>query len=131
MNEFEERMNALRKQCCAERDQITKDAERAIGHINTVIGSMAFPEVRDALRAEKERIKEAMRNAHKENRARYMQQLEAIEEEIKQHREKHPSTRQIRRVARRLREIAEEKGNNSVTIYLSDNSTCTITFNNI
>lgn len=131
MNEFEERMSALRKQCCAENIQITKDADRAIGHINNVIGFTAFPEVREALRAEKYRIREARRNAHKENRARYMQQLKAIEEEIKQYREKHPSTRQIRRVARRLREIAEEKGNNSVTIYLAENSRCTISFNNI
>ncbi len=130
MNEFEERMSALRRQFRAERNQITKDAERAIGHLNTVIGAIAFPEVRDALRAEKGRIKEAMRNAHKNSRDCYMQQLVAIEEEFKQHREKHTSVRQIRRVARRLREIAAEKGENSVTIYLADNSSCTITFNN-
>lgn len=35
----------------------------------------------------------------------------------------------FRCVAGRLREIAKEKGENSVTIYLADNSTCTITFN--
>lgn len=92
-------MNALRRQFAAESDQITRDAYRHIGHLNTAISQTSFPEVREALRAEKERVCEVMRTSHKYNRICYLQQLELIEDEYRLHLAKHPSKRQLRRVA--------------------------------
>lgn len=91
MNEFEKKMNALRRQYSAERAQITKDAYRTIGHLNNAISQAAFPEVRETLRAEKERVYEDMRNSHKYNRRCYMHQLELLENQYSLHREKNLS----------------------------------------
>ena len=68
MNEFEKQMNALRIQFREERVSITKDADRQIGHLNTAIGMVNSSEAREALRAEKQRVYEAMRQSHRYNR---------------------------------------------------------------
>ena len=128
MNEFEKRMSALRRLFSAERNQITKDAYRQIGHINNAISATSFPEVREALRAEKQRVYEAMRTSHRYNRICYMQQLEAIEDEYNLHREKNPSKKQVRRMMAFLSQTAEAKGEKSITFALGDNHRATIFF---
>lgn len=128
MNEFEKRMNALRIQFRNERVQITKDAYRHIGHLNNAISQCAFPEVRDALRAEKQRIYETMRTSHRYNRLCYLQQLEAIEDEARIHRDKNPSKKQLRCMMITLRKSAEHGGQSSLKISLGDNRSATITF---
>lgn len=128
MNKFEERINALRLQYAAEREQITRDANRRIGHINTAISRAEFPEVRDALRAEKERIYEAMRASHRYNRVCYLQALEAIEDERRLHFEQTPSNRRLRRLMASLSRAAEAGGQSSVTIRFGDNRSATVTF---
>lgn len=128
MNEFEKQMNALRLRFSAERNQISKDAFRQIGHINNAISTTSFPEVREALRAEKQRVYEGMRTSHRYNRLCYMQQLEAIEDEARLHREQFPSRRQMRRMAAVLSQAAEAKGEKSLTITFGDNRQATISF---
>lgn len=128
MNKFEKRMNALRQQYAAERAQITKDAYRHIGHLNNAISQTSFPEVRQALRSEKERVFEAMRTSHKYNRLCYLQQLEAIEDEYHLHLEQNPSKKQLRRMMTTLRKSAEQGGQSSLTISLGDNRSATVTF---
>ncbi len=121
-------MNALRRQFAAELDQITRDTYRHIGHLNTAISQISFPEVREALRAEKERVYEAMRASHRYNRLCYLQQLEMIEDEYQHHRTKNPSARQLRRMMTILRKSAEQSGQSSLSISLGDNRTATVTF---
>ena len=128
MNEFEKRMSALRRQFSAERNQITKDAYRQIGHINNAISATSFPEVREALRAEKQRIYEAMRTSHRYNRICYLQQLEALEDEFNLHREKNPSKRQVRRMMAAVCRFVESAGAQSYTVALGDNRQATISF---
>lgn len=128
MNEFEKRMNALRRQFSAERNQITKDAYRTIGHINNAISATSFPEVRDALRAEKQRVYEAMRTSHRYNRICYMQQLEAIEDEYNIHLEKNPSKTQVRRMMAAVCRFVESAGANSYTVDFGDNRRATVSF---
>lgn len=128
MSEFEKRINALRLQFRNERSQITKDAYRHIGHINTAIGMVNSPEARDALRAEKERIYEAMRTSHRYNRVCYLQQLELLEEEHRLWRVMNPSKRKLRRIMARLRESAEAKGKDSITICFGDNRRAEVKF---
>lgn len=128
MNEFDKRMNALRLQFSAERDQIAKDTYRKIGHINNAIGQTEFPEVRDALRAEKSRLKEAMREAHRINRECYLGQIEAIENESKRHYKNNLSNTQIRRMMAALFDAAEAQGQRSVTITFGENQQAVITF---
>ena len=128
MNEFEKRMNALRRQFSAERNQITKDAYRQIGHINNAISATSFPEVRDALRAEKARVYEAMRTSHRYNRLCYMQQLEAIEDEYRLHLDNNPSKKQVRRMMDRLGRLAEASGKNSLSIAFGNGRRADISF---
>lgn len=128
MNEFEKRMSALRRQFSAERNQITKDAYRQIGHINNAISATSFPEVRDALRAEKARVYEAMRTSHRYNRICYMQQLEALEDEYNIHLEKNPSKTQLRRMMAAVCRFVESAGANSYTVAFGDNRRATVSF---
>lgn len=121
-------MSALRQQYAAERAQITRDAYRHIGHLNNAISQAAFPEVRQALRYEKERVYEAMRTSHKYNRLCYLQQLEAIEDEYHLHLGQNPSKKQLRRMMTTLRKSAEQGGQSSLTISLGDNRSATVTF---
>lgn len=121
-------MNELRRQFSAERNQITKDAYRTIGHLNNAISQSQFPEVRDALRAEKNRIYEAMRNSHHYNRLCYLQQLELLEDQYAQHREKNPSCRKTRRLMAQLHQLAEAQGKTSLTVAFGDNRQATINF---
>lgn len=128
MNEFEKRMNALRRQFSAERVSITKDACRRIGHINTDISKAQFPEVRDALRAEKQRVYEAMRQSHRYNRLCYRQQLEALQDRYRIHLDQNPSKSQIRRMVAAVCGSAEAEGKKSVSIAFGENRLATITF---
>ena len=128
MNEFEKRINALRIQFRAERVSITKDACRRIGHINCDISKARFPEVRDALRAEKARIYEEMRQSHRYSRLCYRQQLQALEDEYQLHRERNPSKSQIRRMVVAVCAAAEARGEKSVSISFGDNRLATISF---
>lgn len=128
MNDFEKRMSALRRQFSAERNQITKDACRTIGRLNTAIGQVNSVEAREALRAEKQRVYEVMRTSHRYNRICYMQQLEAIEDEYNLHREKNPSKRQVRRMMAAVCKFVESAGAQSYTVALGENRKATISF---
>ena len=121
-------MNALCRQYRAERAQITKDTYRHIGHINNAISQSEYPEVREALRAEKERLYEAMRTSHKYNRVCYRQQLEMLEEEYLLYRENNPSGRQLRRMMALLCDSAETKGEKTLKIAFGDNRHAEISF---
>lgn len=126
MNQFEKRMNALRRRYTAEQRQITKDAYRRIGHLNNAISQSTFPEVREVLRAEKERIYEAMRTSHEINRTCYLQQLELISDEQLRHHKAHPSNTQLRRMLSHLCESAG--GQNPMTISFGENRRAEIIF---
>ena len=128
MNEFDKRINELRIQFRRENVQIAKDAYRQIGHLNNAISQTTFPGVRDALRAEKERIFEAMRNSHRYNRTCYIEQLEAIEDERLRHYERVPSKTKIRRLIGRICQETEANGETSVTIAFGNNRKATISF---
>lgn len=121
-------MNALRLQYRNERVQITRDCNRTIGRLNTAIGKVNSVEARDALRAEKQRVFEAMRNSHKYNRLCYLQQLEAIENEYGLHLEENPSKRQVRRMMAAVCKFVESAGAQSYTVALDDTRQATITF---
>jgi hypothetical protein len=128
MNEFEKRINELRIRFRNERVQISKDMSLKIGHINTAIGQVSSPEAREALRAEKERLRQQLAKEMKDNRFWYMMMREAIEEEYRSHLEKTPSSRQIRRIVRRLSVIAEEQGKTELTIAFDENRRATVSF---
>ena len=128
MNEFEKRINALRLQFKAERVQISKDAYRTIGHLNNTISQSPFPEVRDTLRAEKERVYEAMRNSHKYNRLCYIQQLEMLNDEYGMHLEKNPSKKQMHRMMAAICKSVESTGESSCTSSFGENRRAEIIF---
>lgn len=128
MNEFEKQMNALRIQFCKERASITKDACRRIGHLNNAISKTDFPEVRDALRAEKERVYEAMRQSHRYSRLCYRQQLEALQDQYRIHLDQNPSKSQIRRMVAAISGYADAAGNKSITVCFGENRHATISF---
>ena len=128
MNEFEKRINELRIRFRNERVQISKDASLKIGHINTAIGQVKSPEAREALRAEKQRLREQLVKDMKDNRFWYMMMREAIEEEYRSHLEKNLSSRQIRRIVRRLSAIAEEQGKTELSIAFGENRRATVSF---
>ncbi|WP_304685672.1 hypothetical protein [Muribaculum intestinale] len=128
MNEFEKQINALRLQFKAERVKITKDAYRTIGHLNNAISQSPFPEVREVLRAEKERTYEAMRNSHKYNRLCYIQQLEMLNDEYGFHLEKNPSKKQMRRMMAVICKSVEATGESSCTISFGENRRAEIIF---
>lgn len=128
MNEFEKQMNALRIQFCKERVSITKDACRRIGHLNNAISKADFPEVRDALRAEKERVYEAMRQSHRYSRLCYGQQLEALQDQYRIHLDQNPSKSQIRRMIAAISGSADAAGEKSITVAFGDNRHATISF---
>ena len=129
MNEFEKRINALRRQFCAERVQITKDTYRKIGRINIGISKAEFPEIREALWAEKARLKETMRQAHLVNRECYLEQLELLNDEYREHMERFPSNRRLRKIMAMLYPSAMANLNGTMTIPFGDNRQATITFN--
>lgn len=128
MNEFEKKMNALRIQFRNERVSIQEDANRTIGHLNTAIGQVNSPEARAALRAEKNRVYHATRRSMKYNRLCYRQQLDLLEDQYLQHRERNPSKREIRRMLHTLCVSTEADGNNSMSISFGDHRTAKITF---
>ncbi len=128
MNEFEKQMNALRIQFSKERVSITKDACRRIGHLNNAISKTDFPEVRDALRAEKERVYEAMRQSHRYSRLCYRQQLEALQDQYRIHLDHNPSKSQIRRMVAAISGSVDAAGEKSITVSFGDKRHATISF---
>lgn len=121
-------MNALRRQFSAEQAQISKDCYRTIGRLNTAIGKVDSVEARDAFRAEKQRVYEAMRASHRYNRLCYLQQLESIEDKYNIHLEKNPSKSQVRRMMAAVCKFVESSGAQSYTVALGENRQATITF---
>ena len=128
MNEFEKQMNHLRIQFCKDRDLITKDARRRVGHLNNAIAKATYPDVRDALRAERARVYEAMRQSHKYSRLCYRQQLEALQDKYRIHLDQNLSKSQIRRVVAAICDSAEADGENSIIVSFGDNRHATISF---
>lgn len=128
MNEFEKQMNALRLQFKAEQRLITKDAYRTIGRLNIAISKVDSQEAREALRAERERIFEAMRRSHEINHTCYLQQIELIADRQTLHHKANPSARQIRRMLAQLYSVAEAKGRKSLTCHIDNSRRAVITF---
>lgn len=126
MNEFEKRMNALRRQYTAEQRLITKDANRTIARLNAAIKAVDSLEAREALRAEKQRTYETMRRTHNINRTCYLQQLELIADEQVLHHKNNPSKSQVRRLMARLSEQAN--GHKPMIIAFGDNRLAEIKF---
>lgn len=118
----------MRHQYKQERIQIQKDSNLALGHINTAIGMVNSIEAREALRAEKRRIRYMTCCAMKINRECYMQQLELLHDEYNAHLEKTQSKRQLRRMVAKLCQEAESRGEKSLSLAFGDNRHCTITF---
>ncbi len=129
MNNFETKMNALRLQFKAEQRQITRDAYRTIGRLNTAIGQVSSSEAHEALRARKEQEYEAMRRSHKYNRQCYLQQLEMLNDEQTAHLQHNPSNAQLRRMMACLCKQAESKGMKSLSIAFGDNRRGKVSFN--
>ncbi|MDE6022373.1 MAG: hypothetical protein K2G13_02610 [Muribaculaceae bacterium] len=128
MKDFDKQKNALRIKFKAEQRQITKDCHRTIGRINTAIGQVKILEAREALRAEKQRVYENMRRSHELNKTCYLQQLDLIDDEISQYRERHPSKRRIRSILEAFCRSAEADGNDSLSIQFSENRIAKISF---
>ena len=128
MNEFEKQKNALRIQFKAEQRQITKDCYKTIGHLNTAIGKVSTQDVRDALRAEKERVYEYMRRSHELNKTCYCQQLDLLDDEISRYRELHPSKKRIRSILAAICKSTEAKGKDSLSLSFGENRIAKISF---
>lgn len=128
MNDFEKRMNELRIQFRDERVSISSDSYRKIGRLNRAIGLVDSAEAREALRTEKERTYEAMRNSHKYNRICYLEQLELLEDQYALHRKANPSKKQLRRMMATVCASVEASGADSCSIAFGDNRRATITF---
>lgn len=93
MNEFETRAQALRLRYKAERRQMQTACYRTIGHLNTAIGQVTLAEAKEVLRAEKERVKEATRRSMLWHKVCYQQQMELLNEEMREYYRLHPSNR--------------------------------------
>lgn len=129
MNEFEKRMNALRIQFKEERIRIVKDCNLKVGRLNTAIGVVPTQEAREALWAEKLRVREARDRSLECNRLCYQEQLEMLNEEYMASLKKKPSNRQLRRMMAHLRDYADSKGEKSLKFYFDNDRFCEITFN--
>lgn len=129
MNEFEKRINALRIQFKEERIQIVKDCNLTVGRLNTAIGMVNSQEAREALRAEKLRVREARDRSLKCNRICYHEQLELLNEEYMLSLNKAPSKRQLRRMMAHIRDYADSIGEKSLKFYFDNDRFCEITFN--
>lgn len=129
MNNFETKINALRLQFKAEQRQITKDADRAIGHLNNAIGQVTTPEAREALRAEKHRIHDAMLRSHEYNKKCYLQQLEMLIDEQTAYLQHNPSNAQLRRMMAAICKQVEAKGMKSLSIAFGNNRRGEVSFN--
>ncbi|MDE6267358.1 MAG: hypothetical protein K2M07_08430 [Muribaculaceae bacterium] len=129
MNEFEKRMNELRRQFKAEQRSITKDANRTIGRLNTAILQVHSVEAREAMRTEKERVYESMRRSHELNKTCYLQQLELLNDQYISHLRETPSNRQLRHMVAHLCRYAESNGKNSLCIPFGENRRAEVIFN--
>ena len=96
MNEFEIRAHALRLGYKAERQQMQKAFELHVGHLNTAMGQVTLPEAKEALKAEKERVKEAHRQSMVWHRRCYLQQVDLLNEEKCEQYRLNPSIRALR-----------------------------------
>lgn len=128
MNEFEKRINALRLRFKEERIQIVKDCTRTVGHLNNAIGIVNSEEARDALRAEKLRVRTAKDRAMESNLRCYHEQLELLNEGYLLSLKQQPSKRQLRRTVASLCKMAEAQGESSLTVSFGDNRQATIAF---
>lgn len=99
MNEFILRIKALRIEFKASQVSIQKDSERSIGHINTAIGQVTIPEVKNLLRNERSRIISERISSQAWNKKNYLQQLEQINDEKRLYFQDLPSKRALRRAA--------------------------------
>lgn len=128
MNEFEKRINALRLRFKEERIQIVKDCNRTVGHLNNAIGIVNSEEARDALRAEKLRVRTAKDRAMESNLRCYHEQFELLNEGYLLSLKQQPSKRQLRRTVASLCKMAEAQGESSLTVSFGDNRQATIAF---
>lgn len=96
MNEFELRAQALRLRYKGERREIQSACFRTVGHLNTAIGQVTLPEAKEALRAEKERVKEVTRHSMVWHKICYLQQVEILNEEQREYYRQNPSSRSRR-----------------------------------
>lgn len=99
MNQFEIRANALRLRYKAEREQMQKAFELHVGHMNTAIGQVTLTEGKEALRAEKERVKEAHRQSMEWHKRCYLQKVALLNEDRCEYYRHNPSNRTLRRAA--------------------------------
>lgn len=128
MNEFEKRINALRLRFKEERIQIVKDCNRTVGRINTAMSMAGSEEARDALRAEKLRVRTAKDRAMESNLRCYHEQLELLNEGYMLSLKQQPSKRQLRRAMATLCNMAEAQGKSSLTVSFGDNRQAILAF---
>lgn len=128
MNEFEKRINALRLRFKEERIRIVKDCNLAVGHLNNAIGMADSEDTREALRAEKLRVRTTKDRAMESNLRCYHEQLELLNEGYMLSLKQQPSKRQLRRTVATLCKMAEEQGESSLTVSFGDNRQATIAF---
>lgn len=128
MNEFEKRFNALRLQYKAMQRQITKEAYKTIGRLNNAIGQVGSPEACDALRSEKDRVCQAMRESHLYNKKCYLQKVEQLYEEQMIYFQQNPSNRTLRSLMSKIYKQAQSKGQNPFSIAFGDNHRAEVSF---
>jgi hypothetical protein len=128
MNQFESRINALRLKYKAERIEIQRASNRRIGHLNTAIGQVTSPEAREALWAEKARIKEATRQSMAYNRMQYRQHLEAINDESRAYFTAHPSRSAVRRSLRMIYLHTTQAGKSALHLSFGDRRHAIVAF---
>lgn len=93
MNEFETRAQALRLRYKEERRQMQSACYKHVGHLNTAMGQVTLAEAKEALKAEKQRVKEATRQSMVWHKMCYHQQVEQLKEEMREYYRLHPSNR--------------------------------------
>ena len=128
MNQFESRINALRLKYKAERIEIQRASNRRIGHLNTAIGLVASPEAREALWAEKSRIKEATRQSMAYNRMQYRQHLEAINDESRAYFTANPSRCAVRRALHMIYLHTTQAGKSAIHLSFGDRYNAIVAF---
>lgn len=128
MNEFETKAHALRLQYKAQRIQIQKDCDLAVGHINTDLGRVKTIEAREALWAEKQRIYETTRQSMKYNRLCYRQQLDLLQEESRAHFAANPSRAMVRQAVAMIARHAKNTGQSTLTVQFGKNSHSVLSF---
>lgn len=119
-----------RKQLSSYQNQLdgmksaTEGVNKALGNLDAATRR----QLEKALRAEKQRVYEATSQSIRYSCLCYIQQLEALEDEYRLHRENNPSKSQLCRMAASLCKIAEANGDGSITIAFGDNRKATVSF---